>query len=184
MTKPMTIGVDLAKNSFAVVVLDSEGRERSRKTVRRQHLLAYLAKQEAAVIAVEACASAHHWARQIQQLAHRVVLLPPQHVKGYLRGQKNDYNDALAIAEACQHNRIRSVVVKTLEQQDEQSFHGIRRSLTADKVRLSNQLRGLLNEYGVVVAKGDAALREKITALLSESENGLTARVSVYLARQ
>ena len=172
MTKPMTIGVDLAKNSFAVVVLDSAGRERSRKTVRRQHLLAYLAKQEVAVIAMEACASAHHWARQIQQLAHRVVLLPPQHVKGYLRGQKNDYNDALAIAEACQHNRIRSVVVKTLEQQDEQSFHGIRRSLTADKVRLSNQLRGLLSEYGMAVVKGDAALKRHMESVLSAADTG------------
>lgn len=184
MTKPMTIGVDLAKATFAVVVLDASGKERSRKTLKRSQLLRHLATVESAVVAMEACASAHHWGRQILKLGHRVVLLPAQHVKAYLRGQKNDYNDALAIAEACQHNRIRPVPVKTLSQQDEQAFHGIRRSLTTDKVRLSNQIRGMLSEYGLAVAKGDAALRRYLEQALSEADNGLTPRARQYLSRQ
>jgi transposase len=180
----MTIGVDLAKNSFAVVIVDSAGKEHSRKTLKRQRLLSYLARQEVAVVSMEACAGAHHWARRIQLLGHRVILLPPQHVKGYLRGQKNDYNDALAIAEACLHNRVRGVAIKTVEQQDEHCFHGIRRSLNADKLRLSNQLRGLLGEYGLVIPRGDAALRKALPGYLSEADNGLTDRVRCYLARQ
>ncbi len=184
MNKHTTVGLDLAKNTFAVVVLDGEGRECSRKTLKRRQVLAFMAKQCEAVVAMEACASAHHWARVLQARGNQVVLLPPQHVKGYLRGQKNDYNDALAIAEACQHGRVRPVAVKTLEQQDEQSFHSIRRSLIADKVRLSNQLRGLLGEYGLVVARGDGALRRAMAEHLSEADNGLTPRVRSYLARQ
>lgn len=184
MNKIMTIGLDLAKNSFALVRLSSDGKEQLRRTLTRAKLLAFLAQQAPAVVAMEACASAHYWARQIQALGHPVVLLPPQHVKGYLRGQKNDYNDALAIAEACQHGRIRPVAIKTLAQQDEQCFHAIRRSLTADKTRLSNQLRGLMGEYGVVLAKGDAALHKTLTQQLSEQGSGLTPGVRAILARQ
>ena len=184
MSKRMTIGVDLAKKHFAVVILDGQGNERSRRMLRRHQVLGYLARQQIAVVAMEACAGAHYWAREIRALGHRVVLLPPQHVKGYLRGQKNDYNDALAIAEACLHNRIRPVAIKTLEQQDEQSFHGIRQSLVDDKVRLSNQLRGLLGEYGVTVPRGDAALRKAMPVLLSETDNGLTVRLRTYLSMQ
>jgi len=184
MNKHTVVGLDLAKSSFAMVILDAEGRERTRRTLTRGQLLAFMAKQVEAVVAMEACSSAHHWARQLQALGHRVVLLPPQHVKGYLRGQKNDYNDALAIAEACLHNRVRPVPIKTLEQQDEQSFQSIRRTLNADKVRLSNQLRALLGEYGLVVAKGDAALRKAIAVHLSEADSGLTPLARRYLARQ
>jgi len=184
MNQRMTIGVDLAKNSFAVVILDSAGHERQRKTLKRQQVLPYLAKQEASVVAMEACAGSHYWARQIKALGHDVVLLPPQHVKGYLRGQKNDYNDALAIAEACLHHRVRPVVIKTVEQQDEHSFHRIRRSLSGEKLRLSNQLRGLLGEYGLVIARGDAALRRALPAYLSDADNGLTPRIRCYLSRQ
>lgn len=184
MAKRMTIGVDLAKSSFAVVVLADSGAELSRKTLKRGQLLTHLARQPAGVVAMEACASAHYWGRQIQTLGHQVVLLPAQHVKGYLRGQKNDYNDALAIAEACQHNRIRHVPVKTLAQQDEQTFHSIRRSLTTDKVRLSNQMRGVLSEYGLIVARGDSALKRYLEEALSDAENGLTVRVRNYLSRQ
>lgn len=184
MNNRMIISVDLAKSSFATVMLDRAGNERSRKTVRRQHFLSYLARQEEAVVAMEACGGAHHWARQIQGLGHQVILLPPQHVKGYLRGQKNDYNDALAIAEACLHNRVRGVAIKTLEQQDEHCFHRIRHSLNADKLRLSNQIRGFLAEYGLVFPRGDAALRRALPGYLSEADNGLTERVRCYLARQ
>lgn len=185
MNKHTIVGLDLAKSRFAVVVLDAAGRVRTRKTLTRRQLLAFMARQgEEVIVAMEACASAHYWARQLQALGHRVVLLPPQHVKGYLRGQKNDYNDALAIAEACLHGRIRPVPIKTLAQQDEQSFHRIRRSLSTDKVRLSNHMRGLLGEYGVVIPQGDAALRKAMVELLSPCDERLPPRVRQCLARQ
>ncbi|MFV0477123.1 MAG: hypothetical protein ACK5ME_04710 [Parahaliea sp.] len=90
-------------------------------------------------------------------------------MKGYLRGQRNDYNDALVIAEACLHNRIRGVAIKTAEQQDEHSFHGIRRSLNADKLRLNNQLRGFLGEYGLVFRQHSTGGRIAWAASASEA---------------
>lgn len=184
MTKLTTIGIDLAKNVFAVVALNPSGKEIWRKTLRRKRLLSFLAQQHDGLVALEACGSAHYWARQIQHLGHEVVLLPPQHVKGYQRGQKNDYNDARAIAEACRHGAIRPVRVKTLEQQDEQAFQSIRRSLDKDRTRLSNQLRGLLGEYGIAIAQGVATLRRELPGILEAADNGLTERMRQLIHRQ
>jgi transposase len=184
MNKTMTIGLDLAKNSFALVKLDGEGQEQLRRTFTRHRLLAFMSQQEPTVVALEACAGAHYWAREIAALGHPVVVLPPQHVKGYQRGQKNDYNDALAIAEACQHNRLYPVRVKTLAEQEEHCFHTLRRSLTREKTRLSNPLRGLLGEFGVVMAKGDGALHNTLTQQLSDQGSRLPPGVRVLLGRQ
>lgn len=184
MNNVTTIGIDLAKSVFALVALTAKGKERWRKTLRRKQVLAWLAKQEKAVVAMEACGGSHYWAREIQKLGHQVNLLPPQHIKAYQRGQKNDYNDALAIAEASVHGRVRPVQVKTVEQQDEQAFHKIRQSLIRERVRLGNQLRGFLAEYGVVVGKGHAALRKAIPGILEDAENGLTARLRLLVDRQ
>lgn len=184
MNNVTTIGVDLAKNVFALVALSAKGKELWRKTLRRKQVLVWLARQEKAVVAMEACGSSHYWAREIQKLGHQVKLLPPQHIKGYQRGQKNDYNDALAIAEASMHGRVRPVRVKTVEQQDDQALHKIRQSLIRERVRLGNQLRGLLGEYGVVVNQGHAALRKAIPNLLEEAENGLTEKFRLLLDRQ
>ena len=184
MSKSTTIAIDLAKSSFAVVALSSSGRELWRRTLRRKQLVALLSRQEQATVAMEACGSAHYWARCWRAMGHEVQLLPPQHVKGYLRGQKNDYNDALAIAEASLHGRVRPVRPKSVEQQDEQAFHGIRQSLGRERVRLSNQLRGLLMEYGIVIAKGCAALKREVPLMLEDAGNGLTPRFRMLLQRQ
>ena len=127
MVKHKTIGIDLAKNSFYFVVLNEYGKRITRKKLNRKQVLPYLASQELSIIAMEACSSAHYWGREIKKLGHEVQLLPPQHVKGYLRGQKNDYNDAQAIAEVSQHGAIRTVAIKTIEQQDRQSILHMRR---------------------------------------------------------
>lgn len=184
MNNITTIGIDLAKNVFALVALSAKGKELWRKTLRRKQVLAWLARQERAVVAMEACGSSHYWGREIGQLGHDVELLPPQQVKAYQRGQKNDYNDAVAIAEASLHGRIRPVKVKTVEQQDESAFHKIRQSLVRDRVRLCNQLRGLLAEYGVITGKGHAALRKALPGILEDAENGLTARFRMLVDRQ
>lgn len=184
MMKHTTLGIDLAKNVFAVVTLGLNGKEKWRKTVRRHQLMKLLAQQEPCTVAMEACGSAHYWGRRIRELGHEAVLLPPQHVKGYQRGQKNDYNDARAIAEACQHGAIRPVAIKSVEQQDDQAFHGIRRGLDRERTRLSNQLRGLLAEYGVVMPVALSAFRRAIPAILEAADNGLTARFRQLLNRQ
>ena len=133
---------------------------------------------------MEACASSHYWAREIQRLGHHVQLLPAQHVKGYLRGQKNDYNDAQAIAEASQHGAIRPVPVKTIEHQDEQTFLQMRRHLSAERTRLINHVRGLLSEYGLVLKQGHSVLRKALPGILEDARNHLTDRMRILLRRQ
>ena len=178
------IGLDLAKNVFHVVELDHRGKLGWRKKFSRSQLKRFFANYPPATIAMEACASAHYWARLFRSMEHEVKLLPPQHVKGYLRGQKNDYNDARAIAEGSLHGAIHPVRVKTVEQQDEQAFHALRRSLNADALRLSNQLRGLLAEYGITIPRGVAALQRGLPAILADAENGLSPRCRELLDRQ
>lgn len=184
MIKRTTIGIDLAKNSFYFVVLNEHGKRTTRKKLTRNQVLPYLANFEQSVVAMEACSSAHYWGREIQKMGHEVQLLPPQHVKGYLRGQKNDYNDAQAIAEAAQHGAIRPVAIKTVEQQDEQSILHMRRLLIVERTRLINHIRGLLSEYGIVIAKSAATVRKEIPLILEDADNGLTDIFRQFLNRQ
>ncbi len=184
MNKCKTLGVDLAKNCFHICTLNQQGKLVERKKLSRSKFFSHLAQQEACVVAMEACASAHYWGREAMQLGHQVELLPPQHVKGYLRGQKNDYNDALAIAEASQHGAIRPVTVKTIVQQDEQTFLQMRRHLSCERTRLINHVRGLLAEYGVVFPQGNNILSRELPVILEKIDNNLTAFFRQLLRRQ
>lgn len=182
--KHKTLAIDLAKNTFYLVGFNSNNKPDWRKKLTRRQLASFIARQEPLNIAMEACASAHHWARLFTQQGHQVKLLPPQHVKAYLRGQKNDYNDAQAIGEASIHDAVRSVAVKTVEQQDEQAFHRIRRQLKGEQTRIVNQLRGLLAEYGVVIDKGIHQANKAIPLILEDVGNGLTPRLRELIYRQ
>ena len=184
MNNSMTIGIDLAKTLFFIVVLSPRGKQMQRKKLRRSQVLPYLANQPQCTVALEACSSAHYWAREIQTLGHAVMLLPPQHIKAYLRRQKNDYNDAEAIAEAAQHGRIRPVAPKTVEQVLSQNLHRLRRALVADQTRLINRTRAVLAEHGVVLPQGKARFRSTIVSLLEDGENGLPWRLRQLLERQ
>lgn len=170
------IGLDLAKNVFHAVKLDRHGKHTWRKKFSRAQLKRYFVNRKSTRIAMEACASAHYWARLFESLGHTVDLLPPKHVKAYLRGQKNDYNDAQAIAEAAYHGALRPVPVKSVAQQDEQAFHRMRSQCVGERTRVVNQVRGLLGEYGLVIPQGTTALRKALPALLADPENGLTPR--------
>jgi transposase len=182
--KDTIIGLDLAKDIFHIAQLNQAGRQTRKKKLRRRQLRLYFTQTVPCKVAMEACASAHYWAREFQKMGHEVVLLPPQHVKGYLRGQKNDYNDALAIAEAAHHGAIRAVAIKGIEQQDTQSFHRIRRQLVGEQTRLANQIRGLLAEYGIVMRKGVSVVRREVPELLGDADNGLSERFRTLLFRQ
>lgn len=103
---------------------------------------------------MEACGGSHNWARQLTELGHEVRLMSPQFVKPYVKGNKNDYNDAEGICEAVGRPNMRFVTVKSVEQQDIQGLHRIRQSVVKQRTALANQIRGLLGEYGIVVAKG------------------------------
>lgn len=167
------IGLDIAKHTFHLVGLDAMGKRVFKKTLRRAQLLTYFSNLTRCTIAMEGCASAHYWAREFIKLQHQVKLLPAQYVKPYVRGNKNDYNDALAIAEACRVPEMRTVAIKTVEQQSVQALHRFRRAAVADRTALSNQVRGLLGEFGITFNTGISVLRSKLPEVLEDAENGL-----------
>lgn len=178
-----TMGLDLAKDTFHSVGLNREGREVLKKRLTRGQLLKYFANLPRCVVAMEACASSHHFARALQTLGHEPKLIPPQYVKAYVRGQKNDYNDARAIAEAARVPGMRLVAVKTVEQQDLQALTRLREGVLRSRTALVNRVRGLLAEYGIVRAKGVAALRRALPELLEDATNGLSARFRRLLSQ-
>jgi transposase len=136
--------------------------------------MAWFANLPQSLVGMEACASAHHWARELQSLGHQVKLIPPQHVKPFVRGNKNDYNDALAISEAVTRPEMRFVSIKTPQQQDIQALHRLRERRLRDRTALCNQVRGLLAEYGIVFPRGVNTLRKRIPEILEDGENGLS----------
>lgn len=174
MTEITTIGLDLAKSTFHVVCCDQRGKLLKKRMLRRHQVLEFFAQLPVCLVGMEACASAHHWGRQLGALGHQVKLISPQFVKAYLRGNKNDYNDALAIAEAVTRPEMRFVAVKTTAQQDIQALHRLRQRCIADRTALGNQVRGLLAEYGLVFPKGRAALCRRLPEILEDAENGLS----------
>ncbi len=153
---------------------NAHGKEVKRKMLKRNKLVAYVANLPPCRIGMEACAGAHFWARRFEALGHEVRLIPPQHVKAYVRGNKNDYNDARAIAEAARHPDIRCVAVKTVEQQDVQALHRLRGARVGERTALCNQIRGLLAEYGIVLPQGVGTVRKRLPELLEEADNGLS----------
>lgn len=183
MKEITTVGLDLAKHVFHVIGCDSHGKEVFKKTLRRRQVLPYFANLPACLIGLEACAGAHDWARRLRELGHEVRLIPAQHVKAYLRGNKNDYNDARAIAEAVCRPDLRFVAVKTIEQQDLQALHRLRQARVAERTAVCNQLRGLVAEYGIVLPQGVGMLRKRLPELLEETENGLSEWFRALLAR-
>jgi transposase len=183
MNKVTTIGLDLAKNVFHAVCCDKEKKILRKKMLRRSQVLSYFANLPPSLVGMEACASAHYWARELIALGHEVKLIAPQYVKAFVRGNKNDYNDALAIAEAVTHGEMRFVPIKTPEQQDVQALHRLRERRLQERTRLCNQLRGLLGEYGLILPKGVHVLRRRIPELLEDGENGLSDLFRQLLSR-
>jgi transposase len=178
-----TVGLDISKRTFHLVQLDESNKVVMRRKLRRSQLEAAIRKLPHCVLAMEACGSAHYWGRMFESMGHAVRLLPPQHVKGYLRGQKNDFNDALAIAEACIHAAIRPVAIKTVEQQDEQAQHRMRSLLIRDRVALSNHIRSFLYERGIVLPMGISVIKNQVPELLEDAENDLNDTSRELLAR-
>lgn len=173
--KITTIGLDIAKSVFHLYAVNQMGRFVNKKQLKRKQVLATMVKLEPCLIAMEACGGANYWAREFIALGHQVKLIAPQYVKPYVKGNKNDYNDAEAIAEAAQRPNMRFVPIKSIEQQDTQNFHRQRERIKKERTALVNQTRGLLAEYGVVINKGVAAVRKSLPDILEDAENGLTA---------
>jgi transposase len=174
MQKITTIGLDIAKSVFHLYAVNHMGRYVKKKQLKRKQVLSYMAKLEPCLIAMEACGGANYWAREFIARGHQVKLLAPQYVKPYVKGNKNDYNDAEAIAEAVQRPSMRFVPIKSVEQQDIQNFHRQRERIKGERTALVNQIRGLLAEYGVVIHLGVKAVRQALPRILEDAENGLT----------
>jgi transposase len=168
-----TIGIDLAKNSFSVHGVDARGKTVLRQNVTRARLLSLLAQQPAALIGLEACSGAHHWAREFERLGHRVGIMAPRFVAPYRKGGKNDGNDAEAICEAVARPGMRFVPVKRAEQQAVLCLHRVRQGLIKERTAAINQLRGLLSEFGLVMPKGRYGAQRHIPRILEDAENGL-----------
>lgn len=171
MAQITTLGIDLAKMVFQLHGVDERGVVVLRRQVRRGQLLALIARLPACLIAMEACASAHYWGRECLRLGHRVKLIPPQYVKAFVKGNKTDRNDAAAICEAALRPDMPQVAVKSEEQQSVLALHRMRELLEKQRKQLANQLRGLLGEFGIVIAPTMKALREA----LPEAKNSVPA---------
>lgn len=177
--KSMALGLDLAKEVFHF-----ESSAGQRQKLKRSQLLRHFATRDKTHIVMEACGSAHYWSRELQRLGHTTTLLPPQHVKAYARGQKNDYNDARAILEAYQHGKVRSVATKSLAQQNQQALIRARKLLIGEQTRLANQTRGLLLEYGIALPKGIASVRNRLPELIASADHSMTPLLRELLDRQ
>ena len=183
MDELTTIGLDLAKHVFHVVGSDARGKVLFRKVLRRGQVRRYFANVPSCVVGMEGCASAHFWARELRAFGHEVRLIPAQHVKAYVRGNKNDYNDARAIAEAAGRSDIRAVSVKTVEQQDVQALYRLRAARVKERTALCNQVRGLLGEYGIVLAQGVGTVRRRVPEVLEDAESGVSDFLRPLLRR-
>jgi len=168
------LGIDLAKQSFQLHGVDESGREVLKKKLDRKKLTAFAANLPPCLIGLEACGGAHYWARVFKQFGHEVKIMAPQFVKPYVKSNKNDAVDAEAICEAVQRPNMRFVPEKRIEQQDLQSIHRIRSQLVARRTAHSNQIRGLLMEYGITVPKGIGYVRKQMPWILEDGDNGLS----------
>lgn len=176
------IGIDLAKNVFQLCAINEYGKVVFNKCVRRSRLLQTIANIEPTVIAMESCGSAHYWGRQFQSLGHEVRVLPAQHVKPFVRVNKNDQQDALAIVEAAQRPKIHCVPIKSLEQQDLRLLCRSRDRLVRRRTATANQIRGLAREYGVFFPLGYRSLLQALPAVMEDGDNELTTIARQVLA--
>ncbi len=168
-----TVGLDLAKHIFQVHAVDDSGQVVARKRLRRTEVLSFFASVPPCLIGMEACATSHHWARELTGLGHTVKLMPPAYVKAYVKRGKTDAGDAEAICEAVTRPSMRFVPVKSGEQQSVLMLHRVRALLIRQRTMLVNALRGHLAEFGVIVAQGISRIRELIELLTNESADAV-----------
>jgi len=169
VTQATIIGIDLAKRSFQLHGAGPDGAVVFRKRLPRDRVRAFLASQPRCVVAMEACASAHHWGREIVGLGHEVRLVPPIYVKPFVKRQKNDTADAEAIAEAASRATMRFVEVKSVAQQSLGMLFRTRDLLVRQRTQTINALRGHLAEFGIVAPQGVARVDRLAEALAMPS---------------
>src|ERR1700680_1658642 len=178
-----TIGLDIAKNVFQVHGIDADEKVVFRKQLRRGKLMAFFEALPPCLIGIEACATAHHWARELTKLGHEVRLMPAKDVKAYVKRNKNDAADAAAICEAVRRPTMRFVRIKSPEQQGQLMQHRTRDLLIRQRTQLINALRAHLAELGIVAAQGGAGVKALLAIVTEEQDTRLPidARASVIV---
>lgn len=179
--KIMTIGMDLAKNVFQIHGVDERGKAALKKQLRRRQVVEFFANLPSVVIGLEACGSAHHWARTLTRLGHVVRLISPQFVKPYVKTNKNDAADAETICEAVSRPNMRFVPVKNVEQQAVLALHRARQGFVKARTAQANQIRGLLAEFGLIIPKGIAHIARCVPDLLEDASNELPSSFRALL---
>jgi transposase len=172
------IGIDIGKNSFHVVGLDKRGAIVLRQKWSRGQIEARLANMPPCLIGMEACVGAHHLSRKLNRLGHDARLMPAKYVRPYSKGQKNDFRDAEAIAEAVQRPTMKFVATKTAEQLDLQALHRVRERLVSQRTGVINQIRAFLLERGVAVRQGSRFLRTALPNILAAPSEVLSPRMA------
>lgn len=176
-----TIGLDIAKSVFQVHGVDGVSGEVLIKRLRRSQLLPFFGRLEACLVGMEACASSHHWARELKKLGHEVKLLPPSYVKPYVKRGKNDAVDAEAIFEALERPSMRFVPVKTVEQQGALVAHKVRAQLVAQRTKLVNMLRAHMAEFGLIAPQGIWRIAELTSTIADEQDERLPSMARLAL---
>lgn len=177
-----TVAIDLAKDVFELGFEDDQGRIVARKRLRRAAFARALVNVPPLTVVMEACGSAHHWGRRFKQLGHRVVLLPAQHCKPFVRGNKTDRSDVAGLLTAYRVGGISPVPLKTEEQQGVQGLHRLREHHKHQRTASINALRGLLREFGVTIPAGAAKVRPAALAALEDGDNGIPMALRHRLA--
>jgi transposase len=176
-TSPAVIGIDIGKNSFHIVGQNRRGAIVLRQKWSRSQVEARLANLPPCLIGLEACVGAHHLSRKLQALGHQARLMPAKYVHPYSKGQKNDYRDAEAIAEAVQRPTMKFVVTKTTDQLDLQALHRVRERFVGQRTGIINQIRAFMLERGIAVRQGLRFLRAELPGILATRTNALSPRM-------
>jgi transposase len=181
--KITAIGIDLAKNVIQVHGMDERGRAVLKKQLKRDQVASFFANLPPCLIGLEACGSAHHWARKLTELGHTVKLIAPQFVKPYVKTNKNDAADSEAICEAVSRPTMRFVPIKNGGQQAVLALHRARQGFVKARTAQANQIRGLLAEYGIVIAQGIGHIAKRLPEILEDGENNLPGTFRQLLDR-
>lgn len=171
--KTTTIAVDVAKSVFEIAVSERPGRVSERHRLSRAAFLRFFVQRPKATVLMESCCSAHHWARQLEGLGHRVLLLPPHRTRPYVTGNKTDRTDAKGLLEAQRNEQIQPVPVKSVDQQALASLHRFRTAWVAARTARINTVRGLLYEFGITMPLGAKHVVPRVQQLLEDADSGV-----------
>ncbi|MBF6617063.1 MAG: IS110 family transposase [Candidimonas sp.] len=181
--KITTIGIDLAKNVFQIHGVDAHSKTVIRKQLKRDQVAPFFANLPTCLIGMEACGSAHHWARKLQAMGHTVRLMAPQYVKPYVKTNKNDVADAEAICEAATRPTMRFVAIKTIDQQAVLALHRARQAFVQARTAQANQIRGMLAEYGLALPLGIHHIPQRVPELIEDGSIELPGQFRLLIQR-